>query len=294
MLEDIGLVEKVDCGFKGTVRIFSYRNKFIITDFPSLLEIDRVFPTDEEGPGYLIDNLNIKNGDVVLDLGTGSGIFAIFCADKAKKVIATDINPKALDYARFNAVLNNVENKIEFLCGDLFESIEKERFDFIVSNPPPVPVPPNMPFYIHSDGGPNGIDVFKRMLERILNYATPDKRMQFIMLSLEKQPNPLIIDILKLCLEKAKVKISLFPLYPQRSPIEPDFLALFEKAENFPKWKTNLKREGFIWLDCFFIDIRSDSKFQIIINSRLQNQSSYNWRKRMAKYVLPVYTDKIV
>ena len=63
-----------------------------------------------------------------LDLGTGCGIQALLAAKHAEHVVATDVNPRALSFAAFNARLNGVEN-IEFRLGNSFEPVAGERFD---------------------------------------------------------------------------------------------------------------------------------------------------------------------
>ncbi len=72
---------------------------------------------------------------LTLDLGTGTGAHAMLAAGHSDKVIATDLNPRALDFARFNAQLNGISN-IEFVEGDLFEPVKGKTFDLIVCNPP--------------------------------------------------------------------------------------------------------------------------------------------------------------
>ena len=79
--------------------------------------------------------LPVPAGAAVLDLGTGCGPLALKAARAAGRVIATDVNPRALQFAGFNAALNGIAN-IEFRCGDRFEPVTGERFDLIVSNPP--------------------------------------------------------------------------------------------------------------------------------------------------------------
>ena len=76
-----------------------------------------------------------RRSQLTLDLGTGTGIQAMLAADHSDKVIATDLNPRALNFARFNAQLNGIDN-IEFLEGDLFEPVEGKTFDLIICNPP--------------------------------------------------------------------------------------------------------------------------------------------------------------
>ena len=61
---------------------------------------------------------------------------------------------EALAYARFNAAVNDIRN-VEFRLGSLFEPVEGERFDHIVSNPPFVITPrtDGVPDYEYRDGG---------------------------------------------------------------------------------------------------------------------------------------------
>jgi release factor glutamine methyltransferase len=72
----------------------------------------------------------------VLDLGTGSGVCAIFAARHAQRVVAVDINPAAVRCAGINARLNHLEHRIEVRHGDLFAPVAGERFDLIAFNPP--------------------------------------------------------------------------------------------------------------------------------------------------------------
>jgi methylase of polypeptide subunit release factors len=71
----------------------------------------------------------------VLDLGTGNGHLAMLAARQSDHVVATDINPRALNLAAFNARLNRLPN-IEFRLGSWFEPVAGESFDLILSNPP--------------------------------------------------------------------------------------------------------------------------------------------------------------
>lgn len=72
----------------------------------------------------------------VLDMGTGSGVCAVFAAAHARRIVAVDINPAAVRCAGINALLSHMERKIEVRHGDLFGSVEGERFDLILFNPP--------------------------------------------------------------------------------------------------------------------------------------------------------------
>jgi len=72
----------------------------------------------------------------VLDMGTGSGVCAVFAAKYARRVVAVDINAAAVRCAGINAVLNHLEEKIEVRHGDLYAPVSEERFDLILFNPP--------------------------------------------------------------------------------------------------------------------------------------------------------------
>jgi release factor glutamine methyltransferase len=86
------------------------------------------------------ENLDVKEGEKVLDMGTGCGIFGVIAAEKAAKVVAVDINPYAIHCAKRNAEMNGVANKILFLQGDLFAPIKnEEEFDLILFNAPYLP-----------------------------------------------------------------------------------------------------------------------------------------------------------
>lgn len=126
---------------------------------------------------FLSENLDVKGGDSVLDLGTGSGILAVFAAEKAKKVIATDINPYAVECAKKNARINNLQDKIEVREGDLFKPVENERFDLILFSPP----------YFH--GKPGNIlekawlddgDIIKRFFQEAKEHLVERGRIQMV------------------------------------------------------------------------------------------------------------------
>ncbi|MEK7277115.1 MAG: methyltransferase [Chloroflexota bacterium] len=72
----------------------------------------------------------------VLDMGTGSGVGAVFAARLGARVVAVDVNPEAVRCARLNALLNRLEDRIEVRQGDLFAPVANAQFDLVLFNPP--------------------------------------------------------------------------------------------------------------------------------------------------------------
>lgn len=84
---------------------------------------------------YLLEYSRVNPGEDVLDIGTGTGLHAILAANKAKRIVATDIAPAAVANARFNAQRLGVESKIDLRVGDLFQPLKQgEKFDVIYFN----------------------------------------------------------------------------------------------------------------------------------------------------------------
>jgi SAM-dependent methyltransferase len=104
--------------------------------------------------------------DSALDVGTGCGVQALLAARHARRVVAVDLNPRALGFARMNAALNRVDH-VEFREGDLFEPVEGERFDLVVANPPYVISPDSE--LLFRDGGLARDELSRRVL-----LSTPD------------------------------------------------------------------------------------------------------------------------
>ena len=77
----------------------------------------------------------VKAGDRVLDMGTGSGVNAILAASKATAVVAVDINPRSVEAARRNAIRNGVADRVDVRYSDVFSAVDGE-FDLVIFDPP--------------------------------------------------------------------------------------------------------------------------------------------------------------
>jgi methylase of polypeptide subunit release factors len=99
-----------------------------------------------------------------LDLGTGCGIQALLSARHSGRVVATDVNERALGFAGFNAQLNGVDN-VEFRAGSLFAPVEGMRFGRLTCNPPYVISPESA--FLFRDSGLEGDTVSRHVVERV-------------------------------------------------------------------------------------------------------------------------------
>ncbi|KQX02101.1 methyltransferase [Massilia sp. Root418] len=85
----------------------------------------------------LVRNFRIVPGESVLDVGTGSGVIAVFaCYGQAGRVLALDINPAAVRSASRNAHEHGFDGIMEVRRSDLFEAVGDEQFDVITANLP--------------------------------------------------------------------------------------------------------------------------------------------------------------
>lgn len=147
---------------------------------------DNVYIPAEDS--YLLaDNLEIKQGQSVLEIGTGSGIVAMYASRLTDNITVTDINFDACELARKNFEDNSIEN-IEILFGNLFEPVKNRKFDVILFNTPYLPTEEdevlddtiNYAF----DGGLNGRKVIDLFLNEVGNHLNDNGILQIIQSSL--------------------------------------------------------------------------------------------------------------
>lgn len=79
----------------------------------------------------------IDKNTKVLDLYSGTGTITQIMASKCKEAVGIEIVEEAVEKAKENAILNNIDN-IEFIAGDVLKEIEnvKDDFDIVVLDPP--------------------------------------------------------------------------------------------------------------------------------------------------------------
>lgn len=164
-------------------KIFHYKD-LIFETHPEVYE-------PAEDTFQLLEVIEIKKGETVLEIGTGCGIIAIDCARMGADVICTDINPYAVDLARRNYLRNKAYliGNVEVRYGDLFSAIRTdEKFDVIIFNPPYLPTKLEDHvggwFDVATDGGVDGLKVTKKYMKELPNFLNKEGIAYFVFSSL--------------------------------------------------------------------------------------------------------------
>ena len=137
----------------------------------------------------LLESIKIKPKANVLEMGTGSGIISLECARKGANVLATDINPIAIELLKQNYKKNiqKISGDIDARIGNLFQVIKKnEIFDIILFNPPYLPTRKDERvggwFDVATDGGKDGLYLTIKFIEE-LNVHLKNKGIAYFVFS---------------------------------------------------------------------------------------------------------------
>ncbi|MEO3794887.1 methyltransferase [Nonomuraea sp. B10E15] len=112
-----------------------------------------------------------------LDLGTGCGVQVLHLDGRAEHIVATDLNPRALELARLSWELSGVA-KVDARTGSMFEPVEDELFDLVVSNPPFVIGPEGRLTYRES--GAEGDGFCRDLLRGTPRHLSPGGQAHFL------------------------------------------------------------------------------------------------------------------
>jgi release factor glutamine methyltransferase len=135
----------------------------------------------------LAKNLDIQRRDEVLEIGTGTGLIAVYTAQRTKNVVATDINEHAIKCALKNTISNKTYN-LELRQGDLFEPVQGEKFDLILFNTPYLPTSEDEKLDDELndafDGGLDGRETIDKFIDEVTDYLKENGRVQLVQSSL--------------------------------------------------------------------------------------------------------------
>lgn len=120
----------------------------------------------------LAENIFVDEGSTVLDLCSGTGIQGMVASRNASQVTCIEINETAYEISWFNIFLNKLEDKVEVKLGDLYNTVGEQRFDYIISNPPFIPMLNEYDYPICGDGGNTGLDILNKIVSGLDNHLS--------------------------------------------------------------------------------------------------------------------------
>ncbi len=114
-----------------------------------------------------------------LDLGTGCGVQVLHLADRADRIVATDVNPRALRLARLSWELSGVPSRrVDAREGSMYDPVAGERFDLVVSNPPFVISPASR--YAYRESGFRGDEFCRDLIRRAPGHLSQGGHARFL------------------------------------------------------------------------------------------------------------------
>ncbi|MGW7482631.1 DUF7059 domain-containing protein [Nonomuraea muscovyensis] len=112
-----------------------------------------------------------------LDLGTGCGVQVLHLAGRAEEIVATDLNPRAVELARLSWELSGVRG-VDARVGSMFEPVRDELFDLVVANPPFVISPAGNLTY--RETGEDGDAFCRDLVRQAPRHLTPGGQAHFL------------------------------------------------------------------------------------------------------------------
>lgn len=174
LLHDLGLLKPGPWGsWVCDLAVFECEGQVFVTDPMARAPrpVNPVMPMLPESYEFDANRSRRPVADV-LDLGCGCGVHALRSAAQAARVLGCDISLRAVQFARFNAALNEVTN-VEFACGDLWAPAQGRAFDLVLANPPYVPSTAGQPGDNYRCGGALGDVLVNRVLQGLARHLRP-------------------------------------------------------------------------------------------------------------------------
>jgi SAM-dependent methyltransferase len=165
----IGMVRRSHDEARAVLRITPFHDLCLLVD-----RLDAVQPTAVHDPdrstSSLVPFVLARRGDRALDIGAGSGAIALIAARSFREVLALDINPRAIQLTRWNAMLNGVRVIARECPPSPLDGLPAARFDLVTFAMPFLVGEASPRLHTHS---PSGHRLFEDVYRGVARVLTP-------------------------------------------------------------------------------------------------------------------------
>jgi SAM-dependent methyltransferase len=156
--------------FQSPVWLYPVAGLILASDRKKDLQ-DAVFPAISPLSYRFLKRMSRSPASEALDLCSGSGVAALLLSQHCRRVIASDVSPRAVHFANFNCQLNDCD-RVVAVESDFYSALEGKTFDRIVAHPPYVPSVSNA--VVWRDGGATGEEPIRRIVDGLPRFLRPE------------------------------------------------------------------------------------------------------------------------
>ena len=200
VFEDLGVLARSpddNSLLYATAALYPVENVYVASDrpFPPLpgwstsVPADVVFAAITTHTRGFLRSIPRDPCENLLDICAGSGIAALLGgANFAKRACAADLGERCVHFSEFSRRLNGLGN-VSTALGDLYEAVAGQLFDRIVAHPPYIPSKENS--LLFRDGGEDGEQVFRRVIEGVPEFLAPRGRLHCVTFATDRKSGAL-------------------------------------------------------------------------------------------------------
>ncbi|MGM0405798.1 MAG: HemK2/MTQ2 family protein methyltransferase [Thermoplasmatota archaeon] len=141
------------------------------------IQVDEGVYSPSDDTFLLVELINLKGDERVLEIGCGSGFISLHCASKGCETTSVDISKKAVENTLSNAVRNDL--KIDVKVSDMFSELSG-KWDVIIFNPPYLPKERDIEHDLRWDGGERGDETLLNFLPEADDHLEKEGVVYFI------------------------------------------------------------------------------------------------------------------
>ncbi len=226
-LVDIGALSGTESGIRSEILVVPYRGRIYVSDAsrhrndPDFCYLGRASfaTTDLVLADGAAGRLAPADGRPrrLLDLGCGPAVGALALSDLADEVVGSDLVPRALRFARLNAVLNDIGGA-DFVVSDLCDDVEGS-FDLVVTHPPGTWTQESVDEdVVAAQGGADfGLELPQRMIRAALERTRPGGAVYAVMFApvlrgASGKARPYVSEVVRRICAERPAEVTLHPM----------------------------------------------------------------------------------